>query len=185
MPGVRLSHRYLAGRQLPDKAVSILDTSCARLSLGQNATPPAIEDAMRQIDDLEVQQRILRRETAVGVDHSERLTEIEKQKADAQAHLATLRERWDKERDLVVQIRDIRTKLEGVADGDGHAAGVIAWPSPHVGWPRRGNRERRFRKAAMRWLPSQSHRPNSIPRNCEFSSPNWRSNLPCCKVRLA
>src|ERR1700722_11868305 len=84
--GVRLSHRYLAGRQLPDKAVSILDTSCARLSLGQNATPPAIEDATRQIDDLEVQQRILRRETAVGVDHSERLAEIEKQKSDAQAH---------------------------------------------------------------------------------------------------
>jgi type VI secretion system protein VasG len=133
--GVRLSHRYLAGRQLPDKAVSILDTSCARLSLGQNATPPAIEDAIRQIDDLEVQQRILRRETAVGVDHSERLAEIEKQKADAQAHLTMLRERWDKERDLVVQIRDIRTKLEGVADGDGHSAGVIAWPNPHTDAP--------------------------------------------------
>jgi type VI secretion system protein VasG len=133
--GVRLSHRYLAGRQLPDKAVSILDTSCARLSLGQNATPPAIEDAVRQIDDLEVQQRILRRETAVGVDHAERLSEIEKQKADAQAHLTTLRERWDKERDLVVQIRDIRTKLEGVAEGDGHSAGVIAWPSQHADSP--------------------------------------------------
>jgi len=133
--GVRLSHRYLAGRQLPDKAVSILDTSCARLSLGQNATPPAIEDAIRQIDDLEVQQRILRRETAVGVDHSERLAEIEKQKADAQAQLTMLRERWDKERDLVVQIRDIRTKLEGVADGDGHSAGVIAWPNPHADSP--------------------------------------------------
>ena len=130
--GVRLSHRYLAGRQLPDKAVSILDTSCARLSLGQNATPPAIEDATRQIDDLEVQQRILRRETAVGVDHAERLAEIEKQKADAHAHLTMLRERWDKERDLVVQIRDIRTKLEGVAEGDSHAAGVIAWPSQHA-----------------------------------------------------
>ena len=130
--GVRLSHRYLAGRQLPDKAVSILDTSCARLSLGQNATPPAIEDATRQIDDLEVQQRILRRETAVGVDHAERLAEIEKQKTDAHAHLTMLRERWDKERDLVVQIRDVRTKLEGVAEGDGHAAGVIAWPSQHA-----------------------------------------------------
>ncbi len=50
---VRLSHRFLAGRQLPDKAVSILDTACARLSLGQNATPPAIEDLTRQIDALE------------------------------------------------------------------------------------------------------------------------------------
>ena len=82
--GVRLSHRYLAGRQLPDKAVSVLDTACARLALGQNTTPPAIEDAVRQIDDYEVQQRILGRESAVGVDHSERLAEIRKQKADAE-----------------------------------------------------------------------------------------------------
>jgi type VI secretion system protein VasG len=132
---VRLSHRYLAGRQLPDKAVSILDTSCARLSLGQNATPPAIEDAVRQIDDLEVQQRILRREAAVGTDHSERLDEIEKQKTDASAHLAMLRERFDKERDLVVQIRDIRTKLEGASDGVGHGAGVIAWPDQRAESP--------------------------------------------------
>src|SRR5277367_6302083 len=59
--GVRLSNRYLAGRQLPDKAVSVLDTACARLSLGQNATPAAIEDAVRQLDDLEVQERVLNR----------------------------------------------------------------------------------------------------------------------------
>ena len=77
---VRLSHRFLAGRQLPDKAVSILDTACARLSLGQNATPPAIEDTTRQIDALEVQKRILDRETVVGADHQEKLAEIEEQK---------------------------------------------------------------------------------------------------------
>ena len=70
---VHLSHRYLAGRQLPDKAVSVLDTACARLALGQSATPPAIEDSVRQIDDLAVQQRILERESAVGTDHRERL----------------------------------------------------------------------------------------------------------------
>jgi type VI secretion system protein VasG len=121
--GVRLSNRYLAGRQLPDKAVSVLDTACARLSLGQNATPPAIEDATRQIDDLEVQQRILRRESAVGTDHSERLEQIEKQKTDVEARLATLRGRWDKERDLVVRIRDIRAKLEGEADPAAQASG--------------------------------------------------------------
>ena len=77
---VRLSHRFLAGRQLPDKAVSILDTACARLSLGQNATPPALEDTTRQIDALEVQKRILDRETIVGADHQEKLGEIEEQK---------------------------------------------------------------------------------------------------------
>ena len=56
---VKLSHRYIAGRQLPDKAVSVLDTACARLSLGQNSTPPALEDTTRRIDNLEVQKRIL------------------------------------------------------------------------------------------------------------------------------
>src|SRR5271157_5209877 len=117
--GVRLSHRYLAGRQLPDKAVSVLDTACARLSLGQNTTPPAIEDSIRQIDDLEVQQRILQREAAVGVDHEERLAELAKTKSEVKAQLVSLRERWDKERDLVTRIRDIRIKLEGGAPEDG------------------------------------------------------------------
>jgi type VI secretion system protein VasG len=108
----KFSHRYLAGRQLPDKAVSVMDTACARLSLGQNATPPLIEDAMRQVDDLDVQQRVLERETAVGVDHSERLANIAKQKTEVAARLQTLVERRGKELSLVSRIRDIRTQLE-------------------------------------------------------------------------
>jgi type VI secretion system protein VasG len=113
---VKLSHRYLPDRQLPDKAVSVLDTTCARLSLGQNATPGPIEDAMRTLDDLEVQMRILQREAAVGVDHAERIGGIEEQTAATEARLAELRARWEKERDLVARIREIRGQLEtGVA----------------------------------------------------------------------
>jgi type VI secretion system protein VasG len=108
----KFSHRYLAGRQLPDKAVSVMDTACARLSLGQNATPPMIEDAMREVDDLDVQQRVLERETAVGVDHSERLANIAKQRTEVAARLKTLEERRGKELSLVSRIRDIRTQLE-------------------------------------------------------------------------
>jgi len=125
---VRLSHRFLAGRQLPDKAVSILDTACARLSLGQNATPPALEDTTRQIDALEVQKRILDRETVVGADHQEKLAEIDEQKTVATTKLKALQERWDKERELVVKIRELREKLEaghaanGAANGTGDAA---------------------------------------------------------------
>jgi len=109
---VRLSHRFLAGRQLPDKAVSILDTACARLSLGQNATPPAIEDLTRVIDALEVQTRILDREEIVGADHQEKLTEIAAQKQVAEEKLKELQARWDKERELVAKIRELRDKLE-------------------------------------------------------------------------
>jgi type VI secretion system protein VasG len=112
---VHLSHRYLAGRQLPDKAVSVLDTACARLALGQSATPPAIEDSVRQIDDLAVQQRILERESIVGADHRERLQEIATKSTEIESRLAGLRTRFEKERDLVTTIRDLRSQLESAA----------------------------------------------------------------------
>jgi type VI secretion system protein VasG len=119
---VHLSHRYLAGRQLPDKAVSVLDTACARLALGQSATPSAIEDSVRQIDDLAVQQRILERESAVGTDHRERLEEIASKSKEIESRLGRLRTRFEKERDLVTTIRDLRSQLENAAASrHGHA----------------------------------------------------------------
>ena len=114
---VRLTHRFLAGRQLPDKAVSILDTACARLALGQNATPPALEDLTRQIDALDVQTRILQREEMVGADHQEKLTELAAQKQAADEKLKNLQGRWDKEHELVGKIRDLRNKLEAGQNG--------------------------------------------------------------------
>ncbi len=116
---VRLSHRYLAGRQLPDKAVSILDTACARVALGQNATPPPMEDATRILDDLTVQQRVLDREAAAGADHAERLADIAKLKSDTEAKLAALKERWEKEKGMVEELRKLRQLLEeGTAEAD-------------------------------------------------------------------
>src|SRR5215472_184736 len=128
---VHLSHRYLAGRQLPDKAVSVLDTACARLALGQSATPPAIEDSVRQIDDLAVQQRILERETATGADHRDRLAEIAKKSADIDARLSTLRTRFEKERELVTTIRDLRNQLEGAVASQNGKGGIGA-ASPEI-----------------------------------------------------
>jgi type VI secretion system protein VasG len=129
---VRLSHRYLPDRQLPDKAVSVLDTACARLSLGQNATPAAVEDAARRLADLAVQTAVLKREEATGADHEERLSAIAEERAATEERLERLEERWGRERDLVERIRRIRARLEGLAgaslpgaeaDGDGEAAG--------------------------------------------------------------
>ena len=115
---VRLSHRYMAGRQLPDKAVSVLDTACARLALEQNTTPAAVEDAGRRIADLETQQRVLSREELTGANHSERLQEIAAQLAAAQAELASLTERWHQELELVKRIRAVRQKLENPAGAE-------------------------------------------------------------------
>jgi type VI secretion system protein VasG len=127
---VKLSHRYLAGRQLPDKAVSVLDTACARLALGQNATPSVIEDLTRQLDDIEVQQRILRRESATGADHSERMDQLIQQKNSLTETLNGLNEKWDRTKTLVEQIRDVRNQLEKHADGSaGSAASNSAVPA--------------------------------------------------------
>jgi len=129
LAGVKLSHRYLPDRQLPDKAVSVLDTACARLALGQNAIPPAIEDATRTLDDLAVQARILEREAATGADHGERLESIRQQRTATEERLKELQGRWEKERGLVEKIRQIRGQLEAIAakpDPAVNAAGLRA-----------------------------------------------------------
>jgi type VI secretion system protein VasG len=120
---VRFSNRYLAGRQLPDKAVSVLDTSCARLALGQSATPPTLEDLQRLLDDLNVQKRVLERETAVGEDHSERLQQIGDAIAKTETELNALSERYEKEKVLVERVRELRAKLEGLNELQADAAG--------------------------------------------------------------
>ena len=150
---VRLSHRYLPDRQLPDKAVSVLDTACARLALGQGATPPAVEDARRVLDDLAVQERVLARESATGVDHRERLQRIADERAHTEARLAALTERWERERDLVTRLRVVREQLEasvqgpatakgtpasGAATGNGSAAGAATAASAGAGQPGAG-----------------------------------------------
>jgi type VI secretion system protein VasG len=131
---VRLSHRYLADRQLPDKAVSVLDTACARLSLGQNTTPPAIEDALRRLDDLAVQARVLGREAALGADHSERLGQIDADSEKTNGELADFQKRWERERGLVSQIREVREQLETAAApqpaNGGSGAAVKTAPDP-------------------------------------------------------
>jgi type VI secretion system protein VasG len=132
LAAVKLSHRYLADRQLPDKAVSVLDTACARLALGQNSVPPPIEDAQRTIDDLDLQTRVLEREAAVGTDHKDRIQAIAENRVKTDARLKELTGRWDKERDLVNRIRELRLNLEnGTAPqpaGDGAAAQPAADP---------------------------------------------------------
>ena len=129
---VKFSHRYLPDRQLPDKAVSVLDTACARLALGQNVTPPAIEDCTRTLDDIAVQTRVLEREAAAGADHSERLAALVAQKSATETRLAALNTRWEQEGKLVGRIREIRTQLEAAAHPQpveaGAAAGSAAQP---------------------------------------------------------
>lgn len=109
---VKLSHRYISGRQLPDKAVSVLDTACARVALGQVAEPPALEDARRRISLINTETDILEREDITGGHHRERLTELSKEKEAEEKRLAELKTRWEQEKKLVGEIGGIRQKLE-------------------------------------------------------------------------
>ncbi len=111
---VKLSNRYISGRQLPDKSVSLLDTTCARISLSQSATPPAIEDCRRRIDQLGVAIDILKREETGGADHAEEIEESTANRDSAEAELIALEERWELEKTLVAKVHDVRNRLEGV-----------------------------------------------------------------------
>ncbi len=109
---VKLSHRYITGRQLPDKSVSVLDTACAKVAIGQGATPASIEDATRRIQNLSSEIDALERELVTGAEHDARIDELKKLRAETEAKLAELNEQWTKEKELTDQIRTIRTKLE-------------------------------------------------------------------------
>ena len=116
---VRLSHRYIPGRQLPDKAVSVLDTACARVAIGQAATPPPIEDAQRSIAQMTMEISALEREEAIGADHHRRLAELAAARTANEQRLAQLTEQWDKEREIIDQIRRLREQLEVQAGAKG------------------------------------------------------------------
>src|SRR5262245_1417489 len=109
---VRLSHRYVPERQLPDKAVSLLDTACARVKLSQSATPPALEDTVREIEHLGVEIAAVERETTLGVDHDQRLADLKERQETAKARKVVLDKQATEERKLVEQVMKLQTTLE-------------------------------------------------------------------------
>ena len=119
---VKLSHRYIPDRQLPDKAVSLLDTACARVAVSQHATPARVEDCRRIIESLEIEKGIVEREAAVGVEHTERAREIETRLAEERARLEKLEAAWKKEKALVDRILEISQKLRVESPAPAEAA---------------------------------------------------------------
>ena len=124
---VRLSARYISGRQLPDKAISVLDTACAKVALGQSATPARIEDARKRLERLDAEAAALKREAAAGARHGDRLDALKVERDGIVASLQADEQRWTFEKQLVHDIRELRTKLEHQAGGLSSAeAGVDA-----------------------------------------------------------
>jgi len=113
---VKLSHRYIPARQLPDKSVSLLDTACARVAISQHAVPAEVEDSRRRIEALETEIAIIKREDAVGVGGaSKREAEAKEKLDDEMKRLTGLEKRWKEEKVLVDEILDLRSQLRGGA----------------------------------------------------------------------
>jgi type VI secretion system protein VasG len=120
---VRLSHRYISGRQLPDKAISVLDTACAKVALGQSATPALLETCTRRIERIDAQIASLEREQSAGGEHGPRLQALRAERALALAEQESLAARWEQERVLTADIGRMRGELEA---GRGDTPGLRA-----------------------------------------------------------
>ena len=108
---VRLSHRYIPGRQLPDKAISLLDTACARVAISQHGVPPQLEDCRRTIEGLQTELEIIGREETVGINAADRRKAAEEKLAASEVLRESLEQRWNSERELVERVLGIRAKL--------------------------------------------------------------------------
>lgn len=108
---VRLSHRYIPARQLPDKAVSLLDTTCARVAISQHAIPAEVEDSRRRIEALETELAIIAHDAAIGIDVAARQADIEQKLAAERTRHAELEARWAAEKALIDPILELRCKL--------------------------------------------------------------------------
>ncbi|ANH76767.1 type VI secretion ATPase, ClpV1 family [Ralstonia insidiosa] len=135
---VRLSHRYISGRQLPDKAVSVLDTACAKVALGQSATPGAIEDDQKTLERLQGEINALEREQSAGAEHDARLEALNAQRVELEQRVAQNTERLAKERELVARIQALREAREnGTEQASEEDALPVAANSNVVSMPKR------------------------------------------------
>ncbi len=125
---VKLSHRYIPARQLPDKAVSLLDTASARVAISLHAVPAEVEDCRRRIEGLNTELEIIGRETAVGIDTAQRQADATEKLQAEQLRLGELEARWQEEKGLVDQILELRAKLRG--DGGAVDASAVTEPDP-------------------------------------------------------
>lgn len=108
---VKLSHRYIPARQLPDKSVSLLDTAAARVAVSQYAVPAEVDDCRKHIQALKTELKIIARESSVGIDSSQRRDKAQSALTDAEEKLIHLEERWSTEKELVTGILELRAKL--------------------------------------------------------------------------
>ena len=122
---VKLSYRYIPARQLPDKSVSLIDTAAARVAVSQHAVPAELDDCVKRIESLEVEQTIIEKESVIGLEHGERKVEIADLLEKERTRRTGLEDRWKKEKMLVDSIIAAQKKLKGEPAADAKAAAAI------------------------------------------------------------
>ena len=128
---VGLSHRYIPSRQLPDKAVSLLDTACSRVALSIHATPARLEAVVRRIESLRLEEDIMQREAALGLDHQKHLAELHATLAQLGLDKEALETRLGQENEKVQRIIEIESSLlQGREGGSGEATNAGTEETP-------------------------------------------------------
>ena len=124
---VKLSHRYIPARQLPDKSVSLLDTACARVAVSLHATPAEVDDSRKRIEALETELQIIGREKAIGINTAKRESDASELLAVEKIRLTELEGRWNAERTLVDELLELRAKLRaGIRPVEGTGSNLEA-----------------------------------------------------------
>ena len=167
---VRLSHRYIPARQLPDKAVSLLDTSSARVAVSLHATPAEVDDCLKHIEALETEQGIVAREAAIGIETVAREEAVATRLAAERTRLEGLQARWDSERRLVDRLLELRAELRGSlepVEGTGskleHSAGQVAPAQTLLSDEDRAGRKAELRQVQLELDALQGEHPLILP----------------------
>lgn len=165
---VRLSHRYIPARQLPDKSVSLLDTASARVAISQHAVPAEVDDSRKRISALETELAIIEREKTVGVTVGAREQEASEKLAAEKDNLAGLEAAWQKEKEIVDRILELRARLRGTAakvEGTGSKleVGVEAAAPPALSADERATLLEQLRSLQADLSETQGERPLILP----------------------
>jgi type VI secretion system protein VasG len=164
---VRLSHRYIPARQLPDKAVSLIDTACARVAVSLHATPAEVDDSRKRIEGLETELAIIGREGAIGIDTGKRASEANDLLGAERVRLAGLEQRWNGERALVDQLLSLRAQLRDGAhpvEGTGSKLeSAAAPPAAELSGEQRADLMARLRDVQASLTELQGETPLILP----------------------
>ncbi|HEX8593005.1 MAG TPA: type VI secretion system ATPase TssH [Pseudomonas sp.] len=166
---VKLSHRYIPARQLPDKSVSLIDTACARVAVSLHATPAEVDDSRKRIEALETELKIIERESAIGINVGKRDTDANELLSAERARLAGLETRWNDERILVDELLALRAQLRDGAqpvEGTGsnlEAAATVEAPSTAMNPEQRAALMEQLQAVQSRLSDLQGETPLILP----------------------